>query len=184
MKDSEIHLLWTITDEVTGKTPANAASHDRVDPRARHGDEAQKIEGSVEFGGRTRERISSVRRSKDRAGWIFELKYDGYGARVGEHKGDMKMLAGQTRLPQRPDLGVGEDQNAGWRGYPGRTGELERSQLAAVFLLFPMELKLAVLYSSRQVFHLLFGRQLLKFLVREHAERIVRQQTAGLQIHV
>jgi bifunctional non-homologous end joining protein LigD len=42
----------------------------------------------------------------DRAGWIFELKYDGYRAIVGKHKGEMKMLSrrGNNFLPYFPEI--------------------------------------------------------------------------------
>jgi bifunctional non-homologous end joining protein LigD len=42
----------------------------------------------------------------DRAGWIFELKYDGYRAIVGKHKGEMKMLSrrGNDFLPYFPEI--------------------------------------------------------------------------------
>jgi bifunctional non-homologous end joining protein LigD len=42
----------------------------------------------------------------DRAGWIFELKYDGYGAIAGKHRGDMKLLSRRdiNYLPPFPEI--------------------------------------------------------------------------------
>ena len=42
----------------------------------------------------------------DRAGWIFELKYDGYRAIVGKHRGETKLLSrmGTDYLPCFPEI--------------------------------------------------------------------------------
>jgi bifunctional non-homologous end joining protein LigD len=42
----------------------------------------------------------------DRAGWVFELKYDGYRAIVGKHRGTMKLLSrrGNDYLPSFPEI--------------------------------------------------------------------------------
>jgi hypothetical protein len=50
VSDKELHLwLWTITDEITGKRRQTRYRMTEEQARERFGDDAQKVEGSMEI---------------------------------------------------------------------------------------------------------------------------------------